>query len=57
MRKEIIDYEKQKVIIIEHHPADSRTRIALDQRCCQSLTSRMETEGGNIPLVMIKEAK
>lgn len=34
-----------KYIILEHHPNDSRLRIA-DDGICQSLTSRMGTGGG-----------
>lgn len=41
-----------KAIVIENHPADSRVKIK-DDGICQSLTSRMGTGGGNVPLVMI----
>ncbi|MBO7462031.1 MAG: DNA cytosine methyltransferase [Bacteroidales bacterium] len=47
------------VIIVENHPNDSRTRIAEDQNNFQSLTGRMGTGGGNVPLVLqeIKESE
>ncbi len=45
------------VVIIEHHPNDSRTRIADDQNNVQSLTQRMGTGGGNVPLILIKDGK
>lgn len=38
-------------IALEHHPNDSRIRIS-DDGICQSLTSRMGTGGGNVPLVL-----
>lgn len=34
------------VIILDHHPADSRTDVAEDQQTIQTLTSRMGTGGG-----------
>lgn len=37
-------------VVLENHPADSRVKIKEDG-VCQSLTSRMGTGGGNIPLV------
>ena len=40
-----------KVLILDHHPADSRTDIADDQNTIQTLTSRMGTGGGNVPLI------
>ena len=39
------------VLCLEHHPADSRILIK-DDDICQSLTSRMGTGGGNVPLIM-----
>lgn len=42
------------VLILEHHPNDSRIKIK-DDDVCQSLTQRMGTGGGNVPLVMIDE--
>ena len=38
-------------IALENHPADSRVTISEDDRI-QTLTSRMGTGGGNVPLVM-----
>ncbi len=38
-------------IALEHHPNDSRIKIAEDG-ICQSLTSRMGTGGNNVPLVL-----
>lgn len=46
----------ENVIIIEHNPHDSRTRIARDQKNVQSLAAYMGTGGNNVPLVMIKES-
>lgn len=40
-----------KFIALEHHPNDSRIKISEDG-ICQSLTSRMGTGGGNVPLVL-----
>jgi len=37
--------------ILENHPADSRLKIC-DDGICQTLSSRMGTGGGNVPLVM-----
>lgn len=44
-------YVSWKYMVIENHPADSRVKIK-DDGICQSLTSRMGTGGGNIPLVL-----
>ncbi len=38
-------------VALESHPADSRVKLSGDNMC-QTLTSRMGTGGGNIPLVM-----
>lgn len=40
------------VVAVENHPADSRVRIAEDGKV-QTITSRMGTGGGNVPLVMV----
>lgn len=40
-----------KYIALENHPADSRVKIMEDD-ICQTLSSRMGTGGGNIPMVM-----
>ena len=42
------------VLVIEHHPQDSRIKIREDG-ICQSLTSMMGMGGGNVPLVMITD--
>lgn len=39
------------VVALENHPTDSRVKIAEDGKV-QTLTSRMETGGNNVPLVM-----
>lgn len=44
-------YVSWKYIPIENHPADSRVKMA-DDDICQSLTSRMGTGGGNVPLIL-----
>lgn len=41
-----------KVLILDHHPNDSRTDIAEDQQAVQTLTSRMGTGGGNVPMIL-----
>lgn len=38
-------------VLIENHPADSRVKIAEDG-ICQTLSGRMGTGGGNVPMVM-----
>ena len=43
--------QRMKFIALEHHPNDSRIKIAEDG-ICQSLTSRMGTGGNNVPLVL-----
>lgn len=40
------------VLVVENHPSDSRVDIK-DDGICQSLTGRMGTGGGNVPLVLI----
>ena len=42
---------EMKAIIVENHPNDSRVKIREDG-ICQSLTGRMGTGGGNVPLVL-----
>ena len=42
--------EDQKRIMIAYHPADGRVKIREDGQC-QTLTERMGTGGGNVPLV------
>lgn len=41
-------------VAIEHHPNDSRAKIAEDGKV-QTLTERMGTGGGNVPLVVCME--
>lgn len=43
-----------KYVILEHHPNDSRLKITPDG-ICQTLSQRMGTGGGNVPLVLILE--
>lgn len=38
-------------VLIENHPNDSRVKLSEDN-ICQTLTSRMGTGGGNVPLVL-----
>ena len=42
---------EQHAVCIENHPADSRVKIEEDG-VCQTLSGRMETGGGNVPMVM-----
>lgn len=41
-------------VALENHPTDSRVKISEDNKV-QTLTSRMGTGGGNVPLVMTPE--
>ena len=41
-------------IMIEHHPHDSRVNIR-ESGVIQTLTEKMGTGGGNVPLVMLEE--
>ena len=43
--------ERERVVSLENHPADSRVNI-IEDGTAQTLTSRMGTGGGNVPLVM-----
>ena len=43
-------------IAIENHPNDSRLKM-IDNGIVQTLTSRMGTGGGNVPIVMEREVK
>jgi len=45
--------DNQLAVAIENHPADSRVKIE-DSGLVQTLSSRMGTGGGNVPLVMNK---
>lgn len=40
-----------RFVILEHHPNDSRLKIVSDG-ICQTLSQRMGTGGGNVPLVL-----
>ena len=40
-----------RYILLENHPADSRVKI-LDDDISQTLSSRMGTGGGNVPMVI-----
>lgn len=42
--------------MIENHPQDSRVRIKEDG-ICQSLTGRMGTGGGNVPLILFVKSR
>ena len=39
------------VVVVENHPADSRVKISEDGKV-QTLSGRMGTDGGNVPMVM-----
>jgi DNA (cytosine-5)-methyltransferase 1 len=43
--------DNQTAVVIENHPTDSRIRLSEDNKV-PTLTSRMGTGGGNVPLVM-----
>lgn len=43
-----------KFIPLEHHPNDSRLKINEDD-VCQTLSQRMGTGGGNVPLILVLE--
>lgn len=42
---------KKRAISLEYHPTDSRITL-WDNDICQTLTERMGTGGGNVPLVL-----
>ena len=46
-----IERERERVVSLENHPADSRVDVIKDGTV-QTLTSRMGTGGGNVPLVL-----
>lgn len=48
------DYKDMQIVAIENHPADSRVKIS-DDGIVQTLSSRMGTGGGNVPMVMENE--
>ncbi|AVV54882.1 DNA cytosine methyltransferase [Paenibacillus glucanolyticus] len=43
--------DNQTAVVIENHPTDSRVKLSEDNKV-QTLTSRMGTGGGNVPLIM-----
>lgn len=43
--------DRASVVPLEYHPMDCRINIATDRKC-QTLTSRMGTGGGNVPLLL-----
>lgn len=45
---------EQHAVCIENHPADSRVKIS-ENGICQTLSGRMETGGGNVPMVMERQ--
>ena len=45
---------KSEVVVIEHHPNDSREKIAKDG-ICQTLDARMGMGGGNVPIIIVKK--
>ena len=47
---------RPNIICLESHPNDSRVTIAKDG-ICQSLTGRMGTGGGNVPLVIFVKSR
>lgn len=47
---------QKMAVFIENHPADSRVKISEDN-VCQTLSARMGTGGGNVPLVMETDPK
>lgn len=45
-----------QIIILEHHPMDCRIKIAQDQNHIQTLSERMGTGGGNVPMILEPKA-
>ena len=43
--------DNQQAVVLDNHPADSRVKISEDN-VVQTLSSRMGTGGGNVPMVM-----
>lgn len=41
-----------KFINLEYHPMDSRIRV-VDEDICQTLSNRMGTGGGNVPIFIV----
>ena len=49
------DNKDPQCVVLENHPADSRVKVCEDN-VFQTLSSRMGTGGGNVPMVMEKNA-
>lgn len=45
--------EETRVFAVENHPNDSRVQISKDGNV-QTLSTRMGTGGGNVPLVLLE---
>lgn len=45
------ELQLSRYVVLEHHPNDSRIRVSEDG-ICQTLSQRMGTGGGNVPLVI-----
>ena len=45
--------EEMRAFAVENHPNDSRVKLSTDGTV-QTLSTRMGTGGGNVPLVMIE---
>jgi len=43
--------ERKSYVVLEHHPNDSRIKLD-NSGTIQTLTSRMGTGGGNVPMVI-----
>lgn len=50
-RPDTVRLERVKNYLLENHPADSRVQL-IEDGVCQTLSSRMGTGGGNVPLVL-----
>lgn len=50
------ELSSREIILLKHH-IPLVTEIAKDQNNIQSLTSRMGTGGGNIPLIIVRSDK
>lgn len=51
LKKENASFKPCDAVVLENHPADSRVKIAEDGMV-QTLSSRMGTGGGNVPMIM-----
>lgn len=41
----------RRIVLLEHHPNDSRIKV-IDGGICQTLSTRMGTGGGNVPIII-----